>query len=94
MLLGFLAPLGLAVDEVGEGAAVLPAVQRLRPQLVLLDLNLPDASGWDLCRLLRARGTSTAGRDRLRQCAREHRGSACHARLFPLSSASRCARRN
>ena len=55
VLLGFLAPLGLAVDEVGEGAAVLPAVQRLRPQLVLLDLNLPDASGWDLCRLLRAR---------------------------------------
>ncbi|KJK25522.1 ATPase [Burkholderiaceae bacterium 16] len=53
VLLGFLAPLGLAVDEVGEGAAVLPAVQRLRPQLVLLDLNLPDASGWDLCRLLR-----------------------------------------
>ncbi len=54
VLLGFLAPLGLVVHEIGDGAGVLPAVQRWRPQLVLLDLNLPDASGWDLCRLLRA----------------------------------------
>ena len=49
-----LAPLGLAVREAGEGAAVLPALRQWRPQLVLLDLNLPDASGWDLCRRIRA----------------------------------------
>lgn len=54
VLSGFLGPLGLTLYEAGEGAAVLPAVRRWRPQLVLLDLNLPDASGWDLCRLIRA----------------------------------------
>ncbi|AOY95073.1 hybrid sensor histidine kinase/response regulator [Cupriavidus sp. USMAA2-4] len=54
VLRGFLAPLGLAVREAGEGAAVLPALRQWRPQLVLLDLNLPDASGWDLCRRIRA----------------------------------------
>ncbi|CAG2131251.1 Sensor histidine kinase RcsC [Cupriavidus campinensis] len=54
VLRGFLSPLGLAVQEVGEGAAVLPQVRAWHPQLVLLDLNLPDASGWDLCREIRA----------------------------------------
>ncbi|QET01561.1 MULTISPECIES: hybrid sensor histidine kinase/response regulator [Cupriavidus] len=54
VLRGFLGPLGLTVHEVGVGAEVLPAVRRVRPHLVLLDLNLPDASGWDLCRHLRA----------------------------------------
>ncbi len=54
VLRGFLAPLDLAVREVGEGAQVMPALREWRPQLVLLDLNLPDASGWDLCRQIRA----------------------------------------
>jgi len=54
VLRGFLAPLGLNVREVGEGALVLPTLRDWRPQLVLLDLNLPDASGWELCRQIRA----------------------------------------
>lgn len=54
VLRGFLAPLDLAVREVGEGAQVLPVLREWRPQLVLLDLNLPDASGWNLCREIRA----------------------------------------
>lgn len=54
VLRGFLAPHGLAVHEAGDGAGVLPALCQWRPHLVLLDLNLPDASGWDLCRQIRA----------------------------------------
>lgn len=33
---------------------MLPQVRAWHPHLVLLDLNLPDASGWDLCREIRA----------------------------------------
>ncbi len=54
VLRGFLAPLGLMVHEVCEGAQVLPTLREWRPHLVLLDLNLPDASGWELCRQIRA----------------------------------------
>ncbi len=33
---------------------MLPQLRAWHPHLVLLDLNLPDASGWDLCREIRA----------------------------------------
>ena len=36
------------VGEAGEGASALETVERLRPDLVLLDVALPDASGLDL----------------------------------------------
>ncbi|AMR82235.1 ATP-binding protein [Cupriavidus nantongensis] len=54
VLRGFLAPLGLTVREAGDGAGLQAELCRWQPQLVLLDLNLPDASGWDLCRQIRA----------------------------------------
>jgi DNA-binding NarL/FixJ family response regulator len=40
---------GLAVvDEAGDGASALDAVRRRRPDVVLLDVLLPDTTGFDL----------------------------------------------
>ncbi len=44
------------VGVVHRGGDVLPAVRDLRPDLVLLDVHLPDISGTDVLRLLRAEG--------------------------------------
>lgn len=45
---------GYLVTTVASGAAALAALQNQRPDLVLLDLSLPDVDGLDLCRQLRA----------------------------------------
>jgi two-component system, NarL family, response regulator DegU len=37
------------VGEVNSGGKVLEAVQRLAPQILVLDLSMPEASGLDLC---------------------------------------------
>jgi DNA-binding response OmpR family regulator len=36
-------------------AAALQSIAGTRPDLLVLDINLPDRSGWELCRALRAR---------------------------------------
>ena len=43
------------VGEAADGAAAYEAVERLRPDLVLLDIALPDASGFDVAERLRTR---------------------------------------
>jgi DNA-binding response OmpR family regulator len=45
---------GYDVELVTEGSAALDCVQRHRPDLVLLDLTLPDIDGLDVCRKLRS----------------------------------------
>ena len=47
---------GYSVVEVDRGAQTLPAVQTSRPDIVLLDLMMPDQSGFDTCRDLRRAG--------------------------------------
>jgi len=42
------------VASVGDGAAALEAVARLRPALVVLDVMLPGLDGFEICRRLRA----------------------------------------
>jgi DNA-binding response OmpR family regulator len=37
-----------------DGVSVVPTAHRLRPHIVILDAALPGASGFDVCRLLRA----------------------------------------
>jgi DNA-binding NarL/FixJ family response regulator len=44
------------VGIVRDGSAVLDAAQRLVPDVIVLDLSLPDVNGLDLCRQLRRSG--------------------------------------
>ena len=46
------------VGEAEDGAAALAAVARLDPEIVLLDVQLPDATGFDVCSSLAARNGS------------------------------------
>jgi PAS domain S-box-containing protein len=45
---------GFDVFEAATGREALELVARVRPQLVLLDIQLPDISGHEVCRLLKA----------------------------------------
>lgn len=57
------------VGEAGTGRDALEAIEAVRPDLVLLDVHLPDASGIEVLRVARARGFAgevvavTAARD-------------------------------
>jgi len=57
-ILGTLAPLlrahGYEVFTAMDGRAAMDAVERERPELIILDLGLPDIDGVDLCRDIRA----------------------------------------
>ena len=44
------------VGEAGDGSAAIAAVDELRPDVVLLDVNLPDATGFDVADRLRGQG--------------------------------------
>jgi two-component system, OmpR family, KDP operon response regulator KdpE len=52
-----LAGQGYDVTEAEDGAAALAAVEREKPDLVILDLGLPDRSGIEVIRSLRQRST-------------------------------------
>jgi len=47
---------GLEVDEASDGKAALDAVQRHRPDLILLDMRMPVMDGWAFCRELDRQG--------------------------------------
>lgn len=49
-----LAPLGYEVADAASGEAALESLQEARPDLVLLDLNLPGMNGLETCRQIRA----------------------------------------
>ncbi|MFL6113579.1 MAG: response regulator transcription factor [Catenulispora sp.] len=53
-LLRALGDRGHAVDSVGTAAEALRAVVDSRPDLVILDLGLPDISGYEVLRMIRA----------------------------------------
>jgi two-component system catabolic regulation response regulator CreB len=46
---------GLETIRLSEGGSVLPVLARERVDLILLDIGLPDISGFDLCREIRKR---------------------------------------
>lgn len=47
---------GLSAREAEDGEAALAAVEQQRPDLVVLDINMPKLDGLDVCRRLRAQG--------------------------------------
>jgi len=47
---------GYQVAVAADGSTALQVAQRERPDLVILDLNLPDLDGLEVCRRLRAQG--------------------------------------
>lgn len=47
---------GFDVERAASGSAAVAAVERLNPDLLLLDIMLPDLDGWEVCRRLRAAG--------------------------------------
>jgi two-component system phosphate regulon response regulator PhoB len=49
---------GLTVDCAYNGSSVLPLVASFSPDLIILDLMLPDRSGYDICRDLKADPTT------------------------------------
>ncbi len=50
---------GYAVEAVADGKAALDAFQQRRPDLVLLDIMMPELSGYDVCRAIRRTDTRT-----------------------------------
>ena len=48
------------VGEAGDGVSALSEARRLRPDLVLLDIQLPDISGFEVTRQLTAEGNGAA----------------------------------
>ncbi|MGA3132511.1 MAG: SpoIIE family protein phosphatase [Terracidiphilus sp.] len=50
---GFLKRAGFRTDSAGDVAGALQGIRAKRPDLVLLDVNLPDGSGFDVCTTLK-----------------------------------------
>ena len=53
-----LAPEGFEIDTPLDPQAALPELLRSAPDLVILDVNMPGMSGWELCSLLRRQSTT------------------------------------
>ena len=49
---------GFDVEAVADGNSALEAVENLEPDLIVLDLMLPDISGFEVCRRLRLKVTT------------------------------------
>ena len=45
---------GFEIVEAGDGAGALARVQENRPDLIVLDVQLPDISGYEVCQRIKA----------------------------------------
>src|SRR5436309_14384159 len=50
---------GFAVAVVATGSEALARAERVRPDIFVVNIGLPDTDGRDLCQALRARGVGT-----------------------------------
>ena len=57
LVAAYLEQAGYSVTSVGSGAEALQAVEQRSVRLVVLDLNLPDMDGLDVCRQIRIRSS-------------------------------------
>ena len=77
----------VVVGEAGTGAAARSATERLAPDAVLLDVRLPDESGFEVCAALTETGRAPAV---LLVSATDYRGcgviAGCGAQGFALKS--------
>ncbi len=55
---GFLRRAGFRAAGAGNVAAALRGIREQHPDLILLDINLPDGSGFEICRALHAEATA------------------------------------
>jgi len=56
-LASVLEPIGFEISEAASGIEALRLVPHVRPDLLLLDINMPGINGWETARLLRANFT-------------------------------------
>jgi DNA-binding response OmpR family regulator len=61
MVVEYLQKSGYAVAHAADGASGLEALQHSKPDLVILDLMLPDMDGLEVCRRIKSMGSDTAG---------------------------------
>ena len=47
---------GFAVDDAQTGTTAIALARRLRPDVIVLDVRLPDMTGWDVCNALKSDG--------------------------------------
>ena len=60
LMLEMLAQVGLDAVEAEDGAAALARFRQIRPDLVLLDVDMPGMDGFDVCRAIRAQDNGAA----------------------------------
>ncbi len=53
LLATFASQAGYVVDAVADGAMALALIESMTPDLVLLDVNLPQRDGYEVCRAIR-----------------------------------------
>ncbi|HJS19028.1 MAG TPA: response regulator transcription factor [Anaerolineales bacterium] len=49
---------GFSVESVGDGRAALDSARNIKPDLIILDLMLPEIDGFEVCRILRREMTT------------------------------------
>ena len=54
LIRSFLQKMGLGVVEAESGNSALELLSKVRPDAVILDLNMPDGSGWETARKLKS----------------------------------------